>query len=86
MTNTDEVALSELGLQVAVSLILRLRFCGKYICVFVAVFCAFIAWSVKQIAGDRGITAENMEKSQHTDINEDTTNKSASVACSSVRL
>jgi len=37
-------------------------------------------------AGDRDITAENMEKSQHTDINEDTTNKSASVACSNVRL
>ena len=28
-------------------------------------------------AGDRGITAENMEKSQHTDFNEDTTNESA---------
>ena len=25
-------------------------------------------------AGDRGITAENMEQSQHTDFNEDTTN------------
>ena len=37
-------------------------------------------------AGDQGITAENMEKSQHTDFNEDTTNKSASVACSNVRL
>jgi len=36
--------------------------------------------------GDRGITAENMEKSQHTDFNEDTTNESASVACSNVRL
>ena len=32
-------------------------------------------------ADDRGITTENMEKSQHTDFNEDTTNKSASVAC-----
>jgi len=30
--------------------------------------------------------AENMEKSQHTDFNEDTTNESASVACSNVRL
>jgi len=37
-------------------------------------------------ASDRGITAENMEKSQHTDFNEDTTNESASVACSNVRL
>jgi len=37
-------------------------------------------------AGDRGITAENMEKSQHTDFNEDTTNESASVDCSKVRL
>ena len=36
--------------------------------------------------GDRGITAENMEKSQHTDFNKDTTNESASVACSNVRL
>ena len=26
--------------------------------------------------GDRGITAENMEKSQHIDFNEDTTNES----------
>jgi len=32
-------------------------------------------------ADDRGITAENMLKSQHTDFNEDTTNESASVAC-----
>ena len=39
---------------------------------------------VKQRAGDRGITAENMEKSQHTDFNEDTTDESASVACSNV--
>jgi len=41
---------------------------------------------VKPGAGDRGITAENMEKSQPTDFNEDTTNKSASVASSNVRL
>ena len=27
-----------------------------------------------------------MEKSQHTDFNEDTTNESASVACSNIRL
>jgi len=33
-----------------------------------------------------GITAENMEKSQHTDFNQDTTNESAIVACSDVRL
>jgi len=32
------------------------------------------------------ITAENTEKSQHTDFNEDTTNESASVACSNIRL
>ena len=32
------------------------------------------------------ITAENMEKSQHTDFNEDTTNESASVACSNIWL
>ena len=37
-------------------------------------------------AGDRGITAENMETSQHTDFNEDMTNESISVACSSVQL
>jgi len=41
---------------------------------------------VKQRTGDRGITAENIEKSQHTDFNEDTTNESASVACSNERL
>ena len=39
-----------------------------------------IPYQVKQRAGDRGITTENMEKSQHTDFNEDTTNESASVA------
>ena len=38
------------------------------------------------MAGDRGIAAENMEKSQHTDFNEDNTNESASVARSHVRL
>ena len=31
-------------------------------------------------------SAEDMEKSQHTDFNEDTTNESASVACSNIRL
>jgi len=36
--------------------------------------------------GDCGITAENTEKSQHTDFNEDKTNESASVACSHVWL
>jgi len=36
--------------------------------------------------GNRGITAENMEKSEHTDFNEDKTNESASVACSHVWL
>ena len=45
-----------------------------------------IPHQVKQRAGDRGITAEDMEKSQHTDFNEDTTNKSASVACSNICL
>jgi len=45
-----------------------------------------IPYQVKQRAGDRDITAENMEKSQHTDFNEDTTNESASVACSNIRL
>jgi len=29
---------------------------------------------------------KNIEKSQHTDFNEDTTNESASVACSNIRL
>ena len=42
-----------------------------------------IPHQVKQRAGDQGIAAENMEKSQHTDFNEDVTNESASVACSS---
>ena len=36
---------------------------------------------IKVMASD-GI--ENMEKSQHTDFNEDTTNERASVACSNV--
>jgi len=45
-----------------------------------------IPYQVKQRAGDRGIIAENIEKSQHTDFNEDKTNESASVACSHVRL
>jgi len=33
-----------------------------------------------------GITAENMEKSQHTNFNKDKTNESASVACSHIWL
>jgi len=37
-----------------------------------------------QRASDWGITAENMEKSQHTDFNGNMTNESASVACSNV--
>jgi len=45
-----------------------------------------IPYQVKQGAGDRGFTAENIEKSQHTDFNEDTTNKGASVTCSNLRL
>jgi len=45
-----------------------------------------IPYQVKQRAGDRGITAENMEKSQHNDFNEDTTNDSVSAACSNIRL
>ena len=45
-----------------------------------------IPYQVKQRAGDRGITAEKKEKSQHTDFNEDTSNESASVACSNIRL
>jgi len=32
-----------------------------------------IPYQVKQRAGDRDITAENMEKSEHTNFNEDTT-------------
>jgi len=39
-----------------------------------------IPYHVKQGASDRGIAAENMEKSQHIYLNEDTTNESASVA------
>ena len=45
-----------------------------------------IPHQVKQWAGDRGITAEDMENSQHTDFNKDTINESASVACSNIRL
>ena len=40
-----------------------------------------IPHEVKQGAGDRGITTDDMKKLQHTDFNEDATNKSASVAC-----
>ena len=36
-----------------------------------------IPHQVKQRVGDRGITAKDMEKSQHTDFNEDPTNESA---------
>ena len=43
-----------------------------------------IPYQFKQTAGDRGITAESMEKSQHNDFNEDTTNESASAACSNI--
>ena len=45
-----------------------------------------IPYKVKQKAGDQGITAENIEKSQHTDFNDDTANDSASVACNNIRL
>jgi len=45
-----------------------------------------ILHQVKQRAGDRGITAEDMENSQHTDFSEDMINESASVACSNIRL
>jgi len=45
-----------------------------------------IPHQVKQRAGDRGVTAEDMEKSQHTDFNEDATDEGASVACSNIRL
>ena len=45
-----------------------------------------ILYQVKQGTGDRGISAENMEKSQHTDFNKDTTNESDSGACSNVWL
>jgi len=31
----------------------------------------FLTMQVKQGSGDRGITAENMEKPQHTDFKED---------------
>ena len=40
---------------------------------------------IKHVQFDRGITAENMEKSQHTDFNKDTTNESASVVCTAVK-
>jgi len=43
-------------------------------------------YQVKQGAGDRGVTAENIEKSQHTDFYENTTNKNVSVACKSWTL
>ena len=45
-----------------------------------------IPYEVKQTVGNGSISAENMEKSQYTDINEDTTYEIASVACSNIRL
>ena len=45
-----------------------------------------IPYQVKQRAGDRGITAENVEKLQHTYFNEDTTNESSGVSCSNIQL
>ena len=45
-----------------------------------------ILYQVKQKTGDRGITVENMEKSQHTDFNEDTTNESIAWYSSNVQL
>jgi len=42
-------------------------------------------WS-RWIRSGQTIAAENMEESQHIDFNEDTTNESASVASSNVRL
>ena len=45
-----------------------------------------IPYQVKEGAGGQGVTAESMAKSQHTDFNENTTNESASVACSNVQL
>jgi len=47
--------------------------------------CDLLAYQVKQRAGDRA-SLQDMWKSQHTDFNEDTTNESASVACSNIRL
>ena len=44
-----------------------------------------ILYQVKQGASDRGINAENMEKSQHTNFNEDMTNESTSVAFNAVK-
>jgi len=38
-----------------------------------------IQYQVKYRAGNRGITVENVEKSQRTDFNEHKTNESASV-------
>jgi len=50
------------------------------------IFKSFIRLWHLFLMGNQGITAENMEKSQHTDFNEDKTNESASVTCSHVRL
>ena len=47
-------------------------------------FSVLVPYQVKSAA--RALYCTNVEKSQHTDFNEDTTNESASVACSSVRL
>ena len=49
-TDTDTAALIEI--RVAVLLILHLRFCWKYICVFMAVFCAFITRPIEPVERD----------------------------------
>jgi len=41
---------------------------------------------ISEYAPQSGHHRKNIEKSQHTDFNEDTTNESASVACSNVLL
>jgi len=48
--------------------------------------CTMDSAPVKTEGRRSGHHCRNMEKSQHTDFNEDTTNESASVACSNVGL
>ena len=43
-----------------------------------------LVYRIVSYLGNRGITAQNMEKLQHTDCNKDTSYESASVTCSNV--
>ena len=71
------------GLRVFVDILTAQR---QVSAVYAAVVCPFVCLSVCHRLVSRDRSAENMEKSQHTDFNKDMTNDSARVAYSNVRL